>query len=288
MDADRIEQLCASPGGGVLLGWLADGTHTLVDLADPIAGPSVVSAAVAELSPWWDGHADTVEAALRCGREHRDLAADVVDLAGAAGWWSPLRRERQVWLKPYESLDFPDPDTHFTPTEVGGFDLYAQRPADRIATSTLTSTAPDDWSAHHACAAAGHADWVDDYEASTRTVRVSPAARVAEIGSAADWHNLVARHGVTAAPADRSDPRTDGEPWGSNGGRVPDWPGIAAAYDGVHITQWAFLTATQVRVASPAGWSELWACAGEETTWLRWVFEEVGPLRPFDPREEIR
>lgn len=286
MDADRIEQLCASPGGGVLLGQLADGTHTLEELADPISGPSVISAAVAELSPWWGDHPDTVAAARRAGREHQDLAADVVALARGSGWWAPLRRARQVWLKSYAGLDFPEPTTLFTPVEVGGFDRYAQRPASRIATSTVTSEEPVEWSAHHACASAGHADWAGGYEAHTRTVRVSPSARVAEIGSAADWHDLVARHGVAVVPSGRSDPRTDGRPWGSNDGRVPDWPAIATAYDGVHLTQWAFLTATQVRVSSAAGWSELWAGAGEETTWLRWVFDEVGAPRPFDPHEE--
>ncbi|MGW6375570.1 hypothetical protein ACWFRB_05825 [Rhodococcus sp. NPDC055112] len=284
MTVERIDQLCTSPGGGVLLGRLADGVHTLAELADPVRGPDALSESVDELRPWWDGHRALIRDALRRAGELRELAAQVVQVAESAGWWASLDRDSQVWLKPYDGLEFPVESSFRTPREVGGFDRYAQRPLHRIATSTLTtrSTPVGGWSAHHACASARNADWVDGYEAHTRTVRISPDARVAEIGSAQDWHDLVSRFGVADPMSGSHDPVSDGEPWGANDGLVPNWQAIASEYDGVHVTAWAFLTATQVRVASAAGWTEAWAFAGEETTWLRWAFDEVGAPRPFE------
>ena len=53
---------------------------------------------------------------------------------------------------------------------------------------------------------------------------------------------------------------------------------VAREWDGVHVTLWAFLTATQVPATSASGWSEAWSWGGEEITWLRWAFERVDDL----------
>ena len=65
---------------------------------------------------------------------------------------------------------------------------------------------------------------------------------------------------------------------------VPDWRSIAEAWDGIRLTLWGNLTATQVRLESDVGWFGLWSWEGEQTTWLRWVFDEVEGVLPLGRR----
>ena len=65
---------------------------------------------------------------------------------------------------------------------------------------------------------------------------------------------------------------------------VPDWRSIAEAWDGIRLTLWGNLTATQVRLEPDVGWFGLWSREGEQTTWLRWVFDEVEGVLPLGRR----
>jgi hypothetical protein len=65
---------------------------------------------------------------------------------------------------------------------------------------------------------------------------------------------------------------------------VPDWRSVAEAWDGIPLTLWGNLTATQVRLESDVGRFGLWSCKGEQTTWLRWVFDEVEGVLPLGRR----
>jgi hypothetical protein len=59
---------------------------------------------------------------------------------------------------------------------------------------------------------------------------------------------------------------------------VPAWAAVAADWDGVHVTFGGLLTAEQVRVHGPDGWTALWGWDSEMTVWLRWAFVEATPL----------
>jgi hypothetical protein len=138
------------------------------------------------------------------------------------------------------------------------------------------------WTGQLAALANHVSDWHLNYTAQRKRVRIAPDARVLEIVSAEDWHVLVGTHGIRSVPDPIRDRNPDrGQPWGSNDGLVPDWAAIARHWDGVHITLWALLTATQVRVTSSTGWSEVWSRESEETTWLRWGFDAVEEMAPL-------
>jgi len=183
-------------------------------------------------------------------------------------------------MQPWTDGEFPSPDTFPEPAAPPTrFEHYTQRPENRVSTSTKVG----DWTSQLAVCTSGSTDWILDYPAHRMLVCVSPDARVYEVGSAQDWHALVATHGVRSTPEMTFHPGTRDAPWGANDGLVPDWQAIAREWDGVHVTLWAFLTGTQVRIASEAGWTEMWSGEGEETTWLRWAFDAVEGMLPVDP-----
>lgn len=283
----RVEELLRSPGGCALLLKAAHAGMTPAEIVDPVTALHLVSSAIGELNPFLEGHDATVRALVSEGQAHRDLAEQLVREPGVARWWAPLDRERQVWIEPESHIDLAALDSSFpTPDRPPDrFEIYAQRPYPAVSTSTEI----DGWTSQHANLVSGFGDWYMDYRAKRARVRVSPDARVFEIASAADWHALSVRHGLRSVPADTPHPGGyPGQPWGANDGLVPDWQAVATAWDGVHLTLWGFLTATQTRVRSEAGWSELWNWEGEQTVWLRWVFESVEPMSPLEPPRRMQ
>jgi hypothetical protein len=89
------------------------------------------------------------------------------------------------------------------------------------------------------------------------SVRASPAARIFEVVSAADWARLVATYALKRDNL-----------------LYPDWARIAAEWDGVHMTLRA-IVATQgiwLRVDEDLAAAPFWDV--ESTLWLRWVFDE--------------
>ena len=56
---------------------------------------------------------------------------------------------------------------------------------------------------------------------------------------------------------------------------MPNWAAVAGEWDGVHMTLGGLLTAEQVRVDGPKGWTQHRFWDAELTVWLRWVFTEV-------------
>lgn len=65
---------------------------------------------------------------------------------------------------------------------------------------------------------------------------------------------------------------------GEDGRLVPDWAAVARDWDAVHLTLGGALTAEQVRVEGPKGWTELSGWDAELTAWLRWRFDDVERL----------
>jgi len=276
----RYRQLLDSPGGCALLVIMAHNEISPKDAVKPETAVHLVPQAVGELNPWNPDHDQLVGRIRAAGQRYADLARALVADPGIERWWAPLDRDRQGWIEPEMRDDFPAPATfpalNHSPTR---FEHYVQWPEHHVSTSTLVG----EWTAQLAAITGTVSDWHMDYPARRKRVRISADARVCEIASADDWHALVARHGARTTPEMTPHPDSIDVPWGTNDGLVPDWGSIADVWDGVHITLWAFLTGTQVRVSSDAGWTEMWSRDGEETTWLRWVFDDVDAMPPVDP-----
>lgn len=280
----RFRQLIDSPGGCALLLLMAHNGLSPAEAVEPDTAVHLVSHAVGELNPWNPDHDDLVQRIRSEGERHAGLAHALVSEPGIARWWAPLARDRQVWIGPEMRYDFPKPDTfpalHHPPTR---YEHYVQWPERPVSTSTLIG----EWTSQLASVGTPASDWHMDYPARRKRVRVSSAARICEITSAEEWHALVTRHEVRSDPVmNVHSAAQKNEPWGGNDGLVPDWSSISQECDGVHITLWALLTGTQVRVRSDAGWTEMWSRGSEETAWLRWVFDEVEEMAPVDPLPE--
>lgn len=280
----RVHELLRSPGGCALLVKMAHANMAPAEAVEPETAIHLVANAVGELNPWSATHDAMIERLLQEGHRHADLARALVREPGVERWWAPLDRKSQVWMQPSPDVDVPSPETFRTPDQLpDSWERYAQKPGERVSTSTRVG----DWTSQLATCASGETDWYLDYPAERRLIRIASDARVLEIVTAEDWHEMVVQHGVRSDPAN---PHSDEEniPWGANDGLVPDWSSIAREWDGVHVTLWAFLTGTQVRITSDAGWTEMWSAEGEETTWLRWVFDAIEETPPVEPHPRRR
>lgn len=282
----RVDELLRSPGGCALLLKAVEAGMTPAEIVEPVTALHLVSGAIGEINPWIGEHDEIVRMLLNEGKAHRGLAGVLVREPGIERWWAPLDRDRQVWIEPKSHIDLASLDPFPTPDHPPGrFEIYAQHPHPWGSTSTEI----DGWTSQLANLVSGNGDWHVNYRAKRARVRVAPDARVFEVDSAEDWHALTVRYGVGSRP-DRAPHPNElvGPPWGWNDSVVPDWQAVAREWDGVHVTLWGYLTATQVRVVSDPDWSELWSWEGEQTTWLRWVFEDVEPMPALEePRRQF-
>lgn len=120
-------------------------------------------------------------------------------------------------------------------------------------------------------------------------MQVDPDARIYQISSPDDWVRLVEEFPrVSELDAEvRRDLQSVGY---RNVGRwqrclVPDWPAVAAVYDGVHLTWAGFLTVDARPI--PSGEREMTGLrrwGSERTAWLGPVHLDPEPL-PIDPHK---
>jgi hypothetical protein len=274
----RVDQLMASPGGCMFLVLAEFNGMDGRALSDPRTILPLVSMAVGEMIPWVGAHDEIVRLARAGAAGLRSYATQLLTDADIDFMWAPLDRDRQVWIQPEWLPVFPTSSTFTVPTgPPSRHSFYIHQPDHPVQTSTELSGTTSQYES----LIGGATDWKFDYVAQRMHVTVAPSARIREIDSAQDWHDFVIEYGVQAAPGVTYHPRLIDRPWGAHDGLVPDWSRVAADWDGVHITPWAYLTATQVRVTSTAGWTEPWAWEYEHTTWLRWVFRSVEELTPI-------
>lgn len=274
---DRVDQLVTSPAGCALLLNVEDHRLSTADLRRPEIALFLAHYAATVMTPWDADHDWIISTALSHGPRLRDLAFEMVTHEDMAWWWEPLRRDAQLWtaqpnMEPFPSSDhFPTP-TH--PPDKG--ERYAQHPERYV----YTSTERDGLSSLIAALAWPMNDWEVKLPAARKRVGVQFDARIVEIGSAHDWHELVRRYPADGAHATHPDfPYTS---WGVSNGMVPDWSAIARDWDGVHISLWASVVAEQIRVESDIGWTELWGATGEHTLWLNWAFSNMTDLPNLD------
>lgn len=276
----RVSELLRSPLGCAMLHIMAEEEVTPAQVVRPVSAMGITADAYRELIPWI-GHHDLVEEfVLEKGPEYRDLARDLVTEPGIEWWWIPLDRDQQVWVEGEMRIPFPVDRSWRVPVRPPTqTERYAQYPEGWVQTSTMIGGQ----TSFLAMVEAGASDINPNYVAERRLVRVSPEARIYEVVTADDWHALVVRHGVKNEPYHTPHPdMSSGRPWGPNDLLVPDWSSIADEWDGVHITLWAVLTATQVRIESEPGATETFLWEGEQTIWTRWAFDEVKELEPYN------
>jgi hypothetical protein len=281
----RVADLLRSPLGCAMLHIMAEEGITPTQVVRPVSAMGIVADAYRELIPW-NGDHDLVEAfVLQKGPEYRDLARALVTEPGIEWWWSPLDRENQLWVQDEGGRAFPSDSAWRIPQRLPTErERYTQYPEGWVETSTFVNGL----TSFLVMVQVGASDIDPRYVAERRLVRVSPEARIYEVVSAEDWHALVVRHGVRNEPEDTPHPdMSAGRPWGPNDLLIPDWSSIAEEWDGIHITLWADLTATQVKITSDAGSTETFLWEGEQTIWTQWAFDEMVEMEPLDLSDRL-
>jgi hypothetical protein len=261
----RAKALCSGPAGcGFLL--------TIEESALPpevAARPEICieAAAIAqhEIGPFMPDHGWTVATVLAEGPRLLGFARSLLSVPEAGWLFAPLDRSAQLWIS--EDGAPPDPAKLLTPSAPPtNWERYAQKPANNprgsILIAFVTSTPVGEGSSVLAGAANGAGDWDFEPPVQQYRLRVAATARVFEVDGPDAWHRLCAGYPAT----------------GEDGRIVPDWSAVARDWDAVHLTLGGQLSAEQVRVESPAGWSELWGWDNEQTLWLRWCFTAVERL----------
>lgn len=280
----RAEALLDSPAGCVLL--LMAGEHDLSpgDLARPELGLFVIATAVGQISPWNGDHDQIVAFALSQQDRLRQRALDLVSHPGIASWWAPIDREHQLWLPQHDGFICEHEVWELRPRgKPSSMERYVHEPRPLVS----TSNAYGNFSPELAHVLAGSGDWDLEFPINIRRVVIRPTARILELNTAREWHDLVRRYPANGYHA--THPDDFDTPWGvAEGMVIPDWREISFDWDGVHITPWAYLTANQVRITSDIGWTEPWSWEGPHTIWLNWMFNSVEDLPPveedaFDP-----
>jgi hypothetical protein len=259
LEARRATLLSAPAGRAFLL--IADASRLAPEVvARPAVSMHIAACAVDEVSPWRSDRTGVVTVLFQRGTLLGTFARAVLASPQAAWWFGPLDRTQQLWL----SRDDSKPGSVQLNVPTGPpnpWERYAQKPAGGLYTSTLA----DGTSATLAVLAEGVGDLASAFRGRQLTcwrLEASPAARVFEVDGPQAWHILCVRY-----PAKREDNRL-----------VPDWSAVAQDWDAVHLTLGGLLTAEQMRVESPAGWTQLggWDC--EQTVWLSWHFTTVALL----------
>lgn len=225
------------------------------------------AAALRALNPWSPQFEQALNAALARGSQLEALAHEVVAHPAADWWTARFERSHQVMIM----TDAMDRETRGAapPKVPSEWETYAERPVGWRITSTLVQGR----SCLDTVIVSGVGEWSSTSPHRRLAVVIEDSARVCEIVSPDDWHDLC-----------RSFPRINQQaesPAGA-GTLVPDWGRAAKRWDGVHLTFLGLLTVPFVRHRSSAGTTMMWSWDSEGTMWLHRdllrVTESLGPL----------
>lgn len=292
----RVADLIASPKARWALAWLAsprDGEPRPVDfhdaatarprttrLRDLRANPEGLVADIHtrvgdwryQRTPYIDrcriSHGTYVQTAVReLGPQdgYRRIATAVAKAPAAQWWWTPLRRDSQVWIctepvRRGRGLPFVTSYGHHWDATAPAAALTTSTRLPRLPALALLAGQDRSWRA----ASAPISAW---------RVPVKPDARIAEIHSPSDWTALVQRY-----PSHRTDrclaPHLD-DAWPDDSLTwTVDWRALSRDYDAVHVSVAGWLTATSQVLPLPNGRGYT-TCEGwptEATAWFRPVF----------------
>ncbi|NAZ75483.1 hypothetical protein GTQ99_08615 [Kineococcus sp. T13] len=275
----RLEDFLRAPVAAAFFVLASRNDLSVDDLADPATACTAASTALRELNPWSGTAPAARTAAVAAARSLRPLIRSVLSDERNSWWQAPLRHDAQLLLTGQEDQQ-PTPDAVPVPTgAIAAWESYAQKPLQSLITSTELSVPagePIRCSAH-AELACGSSDWNAVYPVRQQRLHVAEGARVAEVHSAADWHELVVRYGDPA-----THPGSDGSLARSadlDNGLAPTWSAVAEDYDGVHLSFAGLLSALHVPTTSTGvGTTTLWAWEWERTHWIRPAFTATTEL----------
>ena len=251
-DDTKAAAITACPVGcAMILDIFGNSNLPLEYFADPLTSFWLLSHAVNIC----DIHAEsnTQQLALEHAADHADIARAIVRNPAFAWWYEPIDASAQVWLphrRPYENA--------LLPNQLDSFEPGSWRPphSPRLVpntilqtTSTLKGTTTSDVTAY----ALYSADHIAEFPLAAWRITFRQEVKVWEINHPSDWHRL-----CTIYPAHCEDGRL-----------IPDWPSIAADWDGVHISVGGVLSCDQVRFEQDGEWSMLNFWHSEHTQWLR-------------------
>lgn len=262
---ERVAALLKSPLGCAFL-VIADASGlTPKEIAQPDTALSLGAFAADEMVVWRADHHEVLKMVLQRGPQHANLARALLREPATEWWFSPVARERQVWV-PRDGTP-PDPTRIVTPQgPPNNWESYAQKVAGAFYTSTFIQGT----SSLFAAIDEGVGDIREGYSGPPYgfwLLTGDPSARIFEIDGPQSWHELCVCY-PTQGTNDRNEPDFSGD----KGRLVPDWSAVAEDWDAVHLTFGGWLTAEQVRVESSSGWTYHWAWDAEQTMWLRWRF----------------
>lgn len=264
---DLAARLIACPVGCAFLLTIARDQVPVEVAVTPRQAFARAVVALEALNPWLGHFEQAVTAALSHGSSLKSLARTVAGHPQCRWWTAPFDCSRQV-LVSSDELDRASSRT-LPPESVAHWEAYDQRPLPWRITSTLRGA--------FSCvdSVLGTGDWLDPEEYGRFTAEIEPTARVLEITSSAEWHELCVS--FPSVNKDRNSPA-------GAGSLSPDWGRVASRWDGIHLTFAGLLTTPFVRHSSAAGTTMLWSWDAEGTTWLPGDFLRKGsPLAPLDP-----
>lgn len=264
---ERLEGVMLSPVGRTFATIGARSGMSPHDLAVPQTTVWLSAAASREVEVWNPDRNDILAYLDREAPEHIEFLRNIMRQDGASWWFEPLNREMQIWISDDGSP--PEEKSLVVPSEPSDrWERYAQKTRGGLYTSTLVGTT----SPMSAAICKGVGDFRPAFSAPPYAVwrmLIDDAARILEIHSAHDWHRLCVEY---PAPDDERRPGQVPDFSGDPRRLEPDWSKVGANWDAVHLSFGGYLTATQVRVESEAGWTYHWAWDCECTLWLRWKF----------------
>ena len=252
---EKAQALLGSPAGSA---FVLDVSANLVDhplehFADPKVSFWLASTAI----DFCDAHRDAgfQDIALREASGYDELALRIVGNPAFAWWYEPLDPENQTWSSPQMPnsadrgpLKLFDPGSWRKPGPLRADEDWPIPNTFSQITSTLRGDSTSEWTAFvlYAC------DHICAFPLAAWQVRFGQSVRVREINHPADWHDLCLEFPHRAP----------------DGGLIPNWPEVADAWDGVHVTLGGTLSCDQARYERDGEWSMMKFWHAEQTCWM--------------------
>jgi hypothetical protein len=243
----RTSNLLRSPLGLSLLNTLATANATARELSAVDLSRMAIQCRV-DLSPWRTDYQQVVDGLWARRSALRPIADQLAKWPAVNAWWSDLDRQNQIWTSTLSVT----PSSERLQLDLSPYGHGVSKPRRAFWTSTLLEQSFSGW-----------VEWTQvgedrlsgPYQA--WLLRVDPSARVFEIHSAEDWRELV-RHYRNPTADDSAN---------------PNWNGVAAEWEGVHLSTGGLLTGEGVRLDQGGLTIMLQGWNVESTLWFRWAFQ---------------
>ena len=268
----QVEHLLNSVLGCAFLVALDENGLTPDDAADPNTSLRLAAACADSVDKYGPDYESVAPGVLALASEKAALARALIEHPGTAWWFEPVDLNRQTWLSIHGTPDKfiygtpPNTDEWRSPKNPSArWECYAQKPLSNQHTSTLYGPR---LTSQLIAYDARVGDYYCMFPLAWWAMRFPQDARVFEVNSPSDWHELCVRYQARGTEDDRL---------------VPNWGAVSEEWDGVHLSLGGLLTTEQGRYESPAGWTMLESWHAEQTYWLRSLEIDTERLPDFNP-----